>query len=280
MLSTSAIFVKLSAEAPSIAIVFYRLFFTTVVLLPFALMSSSRRSELSKITKKQLAFVCGAGALLALHYFLWFESLRYTSTASSTVIVCCQPIYAILIDKFLAKRQVRRHQIIGIVVSLVGCVLISAHDFQISGIAFVGDMIAVAAGSVVSFYYYIGEKARAEMSAVNYSVLTFGATTIISFVLVLASGSQFFGFAANTWAALLGLAIISTIGGQFIFNVLLKDLPASSISMSVLMEPVFTIIQAFFIFSEALTFEQTIGIFVIFSGMFVYFKQPKANSAE
>ncbi|HZK54656.1 MAG TPA: EamA family transporter, partial [Desulfosporosinus sp.] len=85
-LSTSAIFVKL-ADAPSSITAFYRLFFAAFILSPFLLFNKNNRHELLSLSKKQWVFGLLSGLFLAIHYVLWFESLNYTSVASSTVIV-------------------------------------------------------------------------------------------------------------------------------------------------------------------------------------------------
>ncbi len=85
-LSTSAIWVRVAA-APSGVTAFYRLAITAAALLPFFLLSKSCRQEVKALRRGQWVRTMAAGAFLALHYLLWFESLNYTSIASSTVIV-------------------------------------------------------------------------------------------------------------------------------------------------------------------------------------------------
>ena len=94
-LSTSAIFVKI-AEAPSPVIAFYRLLIAGLVLLPVFLLSKNSRSEIKTINGKQWGQIVSAGLFLALHYVLWFESLKHTSVASSTTIVCTEVIWECL----------------------------------------------------------------------------------------------------------------------------------------------------------------------------------------
>src|SRR5690606_26339552 len=89
--STSAILVKVST-APSGTIAFYRLFFSVVFLLPILL--RKYLPEIKLIKKKDWFFSILAGIFLAFHFILWFESLNYTSVASSTVLVTLQPIFA------------------------------------------------------------------------------------------------------------------------------------------------------------------------------------------
>ncbi len=89
--STSAIFVKLSA-APASIIATYRLLFTVLLMLPFILWKHMR--EIKEITGRDWALSALAGIFLALHFILWFESLNYTSVASSVVLVTLQPLFS------------------------------------------------------------------------------------------------------------------------------------------------------------------------------------------
>ena len=72
----------------------------------------------------------------------------------------------------------------------------------------------------------------------------------------------------------MGLALISTIGGQFIFNLLLKQLPASAVTMSILGEPIGACILAYFLLREGVTGQQLVGMAVIMGGLAVDFFLP------
>ncbi len=82
------------------------------------------------------------------------------------------------------------------------------------------------------------------------------------------------GFDTQTWFAFVGIAIVSTIGGQFILNLLLKDLSATSVTTGILGEPVGTIILAFFILGETISLRQLAGIILIMGGLGIYFFYP------
>ena len=91
-LSASAIFVRL-ANAPASITAFYRLFFTFILIFPLTILKKSNREELKSLTKKDVILCIISGFSLGLHYFLWFQSLNFTSVASSTVIVTLQPLF-------------------------------------------------------------------------------------------------------------------------------------------------------------------------------------------
>ncbi|MBR5123473.1 MAG: EamA family transporter [Anaerotignum sp.] len=273
-LSTSAIFVKI-ADAPSAVTAFYRLFFAGAVLLPAFLCSRTSRREVRTMEKRQWVQIFSAGLFLALHYVLWFESLQFTSIASSTVLVCLQPLFSLALERFVSKKKIRPSALIGCFIALCGSVIIGAGDFQISGKALFGDIIAFIAAGVISLYFFVGENVRKNVSAVTYSTTSYLTSAFILLVYILILKDPLTGFPVRTWQAFLGLALISSICGQFVFNLLLKKVPASAVTMSILGEPIGTCFLAWLIFKESLSLQQLIGVIVIMIGMAVFFLPPK-----
>lgn len=277
-LSTSAIFVKM-ANAPSGVIAFYRLFLAGVALFPFLLFRKEARAEVRGLSGAQWGKIIAAGLFLALHYVMWFESLRFTSIASSTVLVSLQPLFSLALEHFLLKSRMSATGLCGCAIALGGCVIIGSGDFQVSGMSLVGDVIAFLAAGVIALYFFIGQKVRQETSAVTYSVLSYFASAVALAVYMGVQGNPFVGYAKGTWLAFLGLALVSTVGGQFIFNLLLKKLPASAVTMSILAEPVGTCILAYLFLHETISMQQLIGIVVIIGGLGIYFFLPERQKA-
>lgn len=269
-LSSSAIFVKL-ADAPSSITAFYRLLFTALMLLPALLFNKNNREALLGITKKQGLQILAAGFLLAVHYVLWFESLRYTSVASSTVLVTLQPLFSIVWGYMFFKERYSKTALVGCAIAIGGAMIIGWGDFQVSGIALLGDIMAFAAAGVISGYFLIGQKVRSELPVVPYSVAGFLSSAFFLAIYSAMTGASFTGYDQNTWMAFLGIAFLATICGQFLFNVLLKWLPATFITMSILGESVGTCILAWFILHEVLSLRQIVGIVVILGGLLIFF---------
>ena len=94
-ISLSAIFVRYS-QAPSVVTAAYRLLWTVALMAPVVFLSGPRREELFSTDKKTALLCAVSGIFLALHFVLWFESLRHTSVASSTTIVCTEVIWVAL----------------------------------------------------------------------------------------------------------------------------------------------------------------------------------------
>lgn len=272
-LSTSAIFVKL-AEAPSSIIALYRLLFTAITLSPFLLFNKKNRAELQSLKGSQYIRIVLSGFLLAVHYVMWFESLRFTSVASSTVLVSLQPLFSLFYGLIFLKEGLTKNAVIGCLIAICGSAIIGWGDFQISGIALVGDILAFLAAGVISMYFLIGQVVRKQISAVTYSVLSYLNSVVFLLIYALIKQDPLTGYGLGTWGAFLGLAFVSTIGGQFVFNLLLKNVSASAVTMSILGEPIGTCILAYFILGESIAPRQLVGIIVIMTGLSIYFFYP------
>lgn len=276
-LSTSAIFVKL-ADAPPAITAFYRLFFAMLVLLPFLVAQKGLRQELVNLSKKQWGLGILSGLFLSFHYVLWFESLNYTSVASSTVIVTLQPLFSLVGSYFLFKERFSKGAIVGCLVAIVGCFIIGWQDFQISGQALYGDILAFIAAGIITAYFFIGQSVRKDLSLITYSIIGYGSSSIFLAIYALFMQEPFFDYPASTWWSLLGLAVIATIFGQTVFNWLLKWLSTTVISMSILGETIGTCILAYFILDEMISVQQGIGIFVILLGLALFLLQQRKSA--
>ena len=245
-LSTSAIFVKLST-APSPVTAFYRLLFTALALLPFLVFSERNRREFASFDRRQVSSIVLSGLLLAVHYTMWFESLRFTSVSSSTVLVSMQPLFSLLWGFLFLGEKVRPSAVAGCLIAIAGSAVIGWGDFAVSSAALFGDLLALSSAGVISLYFLIGQVTRKNTGVIAYSVLSYFSSAAFLLVYALVSKNPLSGFPALTWCSFLGLAFLSTIGGQFVFNLLLKDISATMVSMGILGEPVGTCILAFLI---------------------------------
>ena len=271
-LSTSAIFVKL-AEAPSGIIALYRLLFTLLILIPALLLRQKERAQLIHLTARQVKLAVISGALLAVHWVMWFESLRYTSVASSTVLVSLQPLFSILYGAVLFHERVSKSGMAGVFLAIAGSFIIGWGDFQISGAAFWGDVLSFVSAGVISLHFLFGQILRKELDVLPYTTVCYSASTLCLAVYALLTGQSFTGYSLQTWGCFLGLALFATVGGQCVFNLLLKYLPASAVTMGILGEPVGTILLAFIIFGEKILLQQGIGMLCILGGLWIFFRK-------
>ena len=266
-LALSAIFVKLS-ESPSGLTAFYRMAITVLIMLPFFVRNNI--SELFRFTKKDWVICTAAGTLLALHFILWFESLNYTSVASSTVLVTLQPLFAFIGTYFIFHEKVSSKTIIAGVVAIAGSVLISWGDFQLSGSAFCGDVLALVACALVTGYFLLGQSVRGHISLTSYSIVVYSTSTVVLMIYVLIFEGTFIPVEKMDWLYFVLLAVIPNILGHNLFNWAIKWVGANTISMTILLEPVGATVLAFILFDEHLRASQVIGGIVVLIGLTLF----------
>lgn len=279
MLSASGVFAKV-ARAPAGIIAFYRLFFATLALLPWLLSHKNDRRELRSLSPIQYAEGALAGFFLAVHYVMWFESLRYTSVASSTVLAALQPLFSVIWGRLFLGEKLGAHALTGGAIAIAGSAVVGWSDFSVSSQSLWGDLLALVSGGVISLYFFCGQILRRRMGAVPYSVLSYGSSAAVLALYALFMGYPFAGYAPGTWGAFLGLALVSTIGGQMVFNVLLKWISATTVTMGILGEPVGTCFLAWLFLGETLSARQAIGIAVILAGLALFFAAQRQSQSE
>ncbi|SFB14587.1 MULTISPECIES: DMT family transporter [unclassified Bacillus (in: firmicutes)] len=265
--SASAIFVKLTT-APSGVIAFYRMFFTVLLMTPLFLLKYS--SELRLITKRDWLYSAIAGIFLAFHFILWFESLNYTSVASSTVLVTLQPLFAFVGTYYFFKEKISSKAIVSGVIAIVGSIIISWGDFQISGSALFGDILSLIACALVTAYLLVGQTLRKRISLITYTFIIYSMSAITLFIYLLIVDAPLFSYPASDWMYFLLLALIPNLLGHTLFNWSLKWLSTSTISMAILFEPVGATILAFYILDEYVIWSQILGGFVVMVGISLF----------
>src|SRR5690625_2398528 len=266
--STSAIFVKLATEAPAAIIANYRLLFAVIIMLPIVIMN--HRHEFKVIDKKDWILSTLAGVFLAAHFILWFESLNYTSVASSVVLVTLQPIFAFLGTYLFFNERFSPGAVISMVIALFGSVIISWGDFQISGTALLGDILAILGAITITIYFLFGQRVRKQLSLMTYTFIVYSISSITLIIYNLALQNPFLGYPTNHWCIFLALAIFPTFFVHTLFNWALRWLSTSTISMGIIFEPVGATILAYFIFGEQVNASQWLGGAIVLTGLFLF----------
>ena len=276
-ISLSAIFVKY-ADAPSAVTAAYRLLWTSVFLTPVVFGRKAPRQELLGMPVKGILLSTLSGAFLAVHFVTWFESLKHTSVASSTTIVCTEVVWVALGFCLLLKGTLSRRAIGAIAVTLGGSVLIAWSDSG-TGAQVYGDLLALVAAVAVAAYTLIGRVMREKTSTTVYTYVVYAACAAVLVAVCVAQG---YGLAAFGWSPVvvgLLLALFSTILGHSIFSWCLKYFSPAFVSASKLCEPVVAAVFAGFLFGELPRAGQILGGCLILGGVLYYSHIEKTEKA-
>lgn len=270
--STSAIFVKMSS-APSGVIAFYRLFFAVIIMLPMFLLKYVK--ELRLITRRDWIFSIIGGVFLAFHFILWFESLSYTSVASSTVLVTLQPLFAFVGTYFFFNEKFSIKAIFCGIFAIFGSFIISWGDFRISGSALFGDILALIACALITAYLMFGQTVRKRVTLITYTFVVYSVSSLTLLAYVLVKKEPLVPYPTADWIYFLLLAIVPTLFGHSLFNWSVKWLSASVISMAILLEPVGATALAFYLLNETLVPSQVVGGLIVMGALTIFLLEGK-----
>ena len=275
-ISMSSILVKYSS-APSAVTAAFRLLWTVLFLTPVVLGKTAVRQEFKQIPKKLAILSCLSGLFLAIHFVLWFESLRHTSVASSTTIVCTEVIWVCLGFCLFMKGKLSPKAIGAIAVTLGGSFLIAYSDSG-SGSQLYGDILSLLAAIAVAVYTLIGRVVRSRVSTTVYTYMVYSACAAVLVLTCLIQGQGLFDYGPSAIVVGALLAIFSTILGHSIFSWCLKYFSPSFVSASKLCEPVAAAVMAAFLFAEIPTMFQIIGGLLILGGVCWYSRIERKNA--
>jgi drug/metabolite transporter (DMT)-like permease len=261
--SFSAIFVRLASDGPA-TVVWVRMAITVALLAPL-FVRDLRRGAVPQ-SRRDWLLTGASGLFLAAHFLTWTSSLRYTSVASSVLLVCLHPVLVAWLGRRLLGEAVSSRLVAGIALALVGTAITSGGDVRISTAALGGDLLALAGAATFTGYLLIGRTVRARTGTAGYSVPVYAAVAVCSVVIAPLTGSAVVP-SGRTALACLGLAAVCTILGHTVFNWTLGHLPSALVSTSLLGEPPITTVLAVPILGELPPLSAVAGGVVILAGL-------------
>lgn len=267
--SFAAIFIKFST-APPLAIASYRMLFAFLCLAPVVWLG--HRPELRGISAHDWRLMSLSGLFLALHFVCWITSFRYTTVASSTVLVSTQPIFAVTASYLLFREKVTRRQLVAVLIAVVGSITIGLADASggLSRASLWGDLLALLGGAFAAGYFLCGKAVRQRVSVLPYATSVYGISAAMLLLISLGSGTPLLGYPSREWLLFGGLAVVCTVIGHSVLNWSLAYLPAAAVGVAVLGEPIGASIWAVLLFHEIPGLAQLAGGAVLLLGILLF----------
>ncbi|ALG27556.1 MULTISPECIES: DMT family transporter [Glutamicibacter] len=262
---------------PVLSMAFWRNGAAAAVLSVPALRKNSR--VYLAMTKREWVFTGIAGLALALHFVCFMYSMRLTSVAAGTALVCIQGVW-IAVFQVMRGVQYRTKVFIGMAVSLGGAILITGFDMGLSSEALLGDVLALAGGVLAAVYTLAGSVARRTMATATYASSCYAITALALLLLCFATGMPIWGFDAHGWLGIILLTLCAQIFGHTAMNHLLNVLGPLTVSTLILLEiPGAALLAALFL-GQVVSMATYAGLLVILVGLALVIRgqaQPKTR---
>lgn len=240
--------------------------FWRTLIISSLLLFSLRRHHFP-ISTQNILLSSTAGVFLALHFWSWFSSLQMIGSLRSTTLVCLNPLWVGLLEFTFWKRSHSKYFWSGTILAILGVSVMSYSSTPSSGLQIQGDILALLGGFLGALYLLIGQKVRQDVAIQPYGFLVCSSAAVSLFLLCLYFNLDFFIADSSTWLILLALAIGPQFMGHLGLNFSLKHLSASTISLSLLLEPIGASLLSILFFQEFPTMLETYGSIIILSGV-------------
>ena len=255
---------------------------------------SLEHARLSRMTRRDVLQLLGAGTALGLHFLFWILSLQYTTVASSTVLVTTNPIWVALGSAVFLRERSTRTTIIAIVLGTVGAIVLALADALPAGEwtrhtvtealrkaaggdsrAVIGDALALLGAWAGSTALLAGRALRTRHPAMTYA----GAMSLSAApVLGLAGLALGIDFAPKDGSQLLFLALVALIPhliGNSALYWALGWLPAPRVALVILAEPVGASALAWIFLSQVPNALTIAGAALVLSAVVLSLRQPQ-----
>lgn len=247
LLATSfpAILVRL-ADAGFVAISFYRNFLASIFIFPIALYNLKHFTNRKGIILKMFL----TAFFLALHFLSWNASVKFTSVASSLVIVATQPIWSAILGVIFLKEKISFRGFLAIFISLLGIVGIAVIDYGGLSNTILGDIFALFAAIFASLYLVMGRSVR---DKIPLSVWLFNIYFISSMIILFTAIGfrvKMGGFSLKTYLMFFLMALIPSFIGHTLLNYSVRYIEAYKVQLGIILEPIVSSILAYFVFFE------------------------------
>lgn len=268
----AAIFVRLALPAPPVVIGFYRMLFAALLLGAWLAL----RRQGVRLTGRAAAGAAAAGVCFGCDLTFWHTSIVLTSVALATLLVNLTPVHVGLYALLVRRVRLSPRFLAGAALALLGTAVLLGRPA--GGTSMRGALFAIVASLFYAGYLLLMSEARRELDSVSAFFLMTVSSAAVQGVVALAQGSPFSGFPASSWAAMLGVAVVSQLGGVLGVVWLLRHLPAHFASVVLLAQPVVAAGLAWLLLGEPLGALQAAGGALVLAGIGLAAWRPEAQS--
>ena len=241
-------------------IVWYRMLFTILILLVF--------TGLPKVGWHKFLQLCGCGALLGLHWILFYGSIKASNVSIGVICFSLIGFFTAIFEPMIYKRRISLTELLFSLITVLGVLCIFSLDARYR----YGIAIGVVSSAVCALYAICNKKVSVGVRSRTVLIYQMSGglvlvSTIIPVYLFFFPSNQpviIIPEGSNLWFMLCH-ALFCTVGMYLLQIQALKRLSAFTVNLTYNLEPCYTIILAFLIFGEGreINFSFYIGIALI-----------------
>ena len=270
ILSQAAILIRF-AQAPPLAILFWRLAIAFVILLPFQRLSFR---EVNTLRPRDWGRWVLAGFSFFLHFYSFFVSVQQSSIAASNILFCLNTVTTAAGAWLFFSHRLSARVAISIALGASGVAMLFASSSALAGSQnTLGLWSGVGSALTFSIYILVGKSLRTKLSNLTYTLGLWLMAIGFALVAMLMTATPFFSYSPQSWLAFGLLAILPTLIGHATFTWCLNHIDINVLSAATLVEPVLASVVAILILNEHLDM-RTVIAFLLTSASVLWLSWP------
>lgn len=267
-------------DLPPFTIAFFRLLIGFLVLLPLTYRSAWRHRATFAAHPRQLLVLTLTG--VALFNTFIYSALQFTSATNAAVLETGIPAVTVALSAWLLHERLRPRQWAGVALSLVGSlwVVLNGQVFQLARMQWnVGDAIMV--GAVLTWAVYsVAARQYLPLFPGRAVLLIMTGASVLLLLPVAMVEWWLVGFppldSATHWAGLAFLGIFPSVVALLLYNYAIGVLGPSRASIFMNLLPVVTMVGAFLLLGDRITWWQVSGAAIVIVGVLATTRRPRA----
>lgn len=224
---------------------------------------------------KHLRYFVGTG-ICSFTFFSWayMKAVNLTSLGVAAVLLYTAPTFVMLFSIVLFKEKMTRTKGIVLLMTFVGCILVTGLLEGGAAFTWQGIAIGLASGVGYALYSIFGTYAiRAGYGSLTISFYTFLLATIAMTFLVEPAAVIGQINVMGQWPLAISFALLTTVVPYLCYTKGLSGLPASRASVTATIEPVVAAVLGILVFQESVTMGKLTGIVLVLSSVVVMNRQ-------
>ena len=254
---------------PSLDIMFYRVFFSVVVMVLINLVfrknvireNWNHFSKMSKEQKRSTVVLTLGGALfLASNWFVFIFVMNHVSVKAASLAYLICPILTTVIAFYALKETLSKGQWVAVMISILGCVLLSLNHFE--------DIFFSLVVAATYALYLVSQRKNSELD--KFLVLTI--QLLFTALILLPFYPKYSGTIPTEplfYGCLLIIVIFFTIIPLFLNLYALKGIN-SSVGIMIYINPIINFLLALFYYNEQVSLLQLCSYFLILVSIVVF----------
>jgi drug/metabolite transporter (DMT)-like permease len=214
-----------------------------------------------------VAIIAAGGFFFAMDLALFNTAILRTSAANATLLGNNTPIFVGLLTWLVFRRRPVPSFWIGLVLAIAGAGTIVWADFARHVQFGAGDFMSLAAAGFFAVYLMVTERVRHTTGTLAFLRWAMVASSASLLALNLVLGNSLAIPPGRTIGGLLGLGLVSQLGGYLALTYALGHLPATVTSVSLLVQGPLTALLAAWLLGEPLTNALILGGLLVLIGV-------------